>query len=325
MLANKQIHNVAQRMRKLSILSLTLATLASTTHAKCVDQDITLQILGSGGPELDDGRASTSYLIWMDGKARVLVDAGGGSSANFEKSGANVSDLQAVLFSHYHVDHSGDFAEYVKASFFTRREEHLPVFGPAGNDRMPSTSEFLHTLLGNQGAYRYLSSYIEADKPGDFKLVPHNVALSATQATTFEVNKSLVVSAIPVHHGPIAALAWRVDMGPCSISFSGDMSNQTGRLSTLAKGSDLLVAHNAVPEGAQGIARKLHMPPSEIGSIAAQANVSKLIISHRMKRTLGEEQEIATRAEIEKHYKGPVVFANDLDSFNTEQLHREQP
>lgn len=305
-------------MFKLSLFGLALTALASSTHAGCIDQNIKLQVLGSGGPELDDGRASTSYLIWIDGKARILVDAGGGSSANFEKSGAKVNNLQAVLFSHYHVDHSGDFSAYVKASFFTPREENLPVLGPGGNDRMPSTTEFLDTLLGNQGVYRYLSSYVDADKPSEFKLIAHDVALTATQAKKFQVNESVSVSAIPVHHGPIAAVAWRVDIGQCSISFSGDMNNQTGHLSTLANGSDLLVAHNAIPESARGVARKLHMPPSEIGKVAAQANVSKLLISHRMKRTSGKEQEMATRAEIGKRYKGPVVFANDLDSFNLE-------
>ena len=305
-------------MFKLSILGLTLAALTSTTHADCGDQIVKLQVLGSGGPELDDGRASTSYLIWINGKARVLVDAGGGSSENFEKSGAHVNDLQAVLFSHYHVDHSGDFPAYVKASFFTSRENNLPVFGPAGNDRMPSTTEFLNALLGKQGVYRYLSSYVEGGNPSEFKLIPHDVDLSATQVKSFRVNEFVAVDAIPVHHGPIAAIAWRVNMGQCSISFSGDMNNQTGHLSTLAKGSDLLVAHNAIAESAQGVARNLHMPPSEIGKIATQAGVSKLLISHRMKRTSGREQEIATRAEIGKRYKGPVVFTNDLDSFHIE-------
>lgn len=300
-------------MFKLAILGLILGLLAGTTQAACIDQNVKLQVLGSGGPELDDGRASTSYLIWIDGKARVLVDAGSGSSANFEKSGASVNDLQAVLFSHYHVDHSGDFSAYVKASFFTAREENLPVFGPDANDRMPSTTEFLNTLLGNQGVYRYLSSYVEADKPSEFKLIPHDVALDAIQAKKFRVNESLSLSAIPVHHGPIAAVAWRVDIGHCSISFSGDMNNQTGNFSKLAMRSELLVAHNAVPENAQGVARNLHMPPSEIGKIAAQAKVGQLLISHRMKRTSGVAREVATRAEIGKSYGGPVLFANDLD------------
>ncbi|MBE9540256.1 MAG: MBL fold metallo-hydrolase [Proteobacteria bacterium] len=298
------------------MIGLILAISSGHSQAACLDRHIKLQVLGSGGPELDDGRTSSSYLIWVDGNARVLVDAGGGSSANFEKSGASLDDLQAVLFTHFHVDHSGDFAAYIKASFFGSRTEDLPVFGPQGNDRMPSTDDFLATLLGKDGAYRYLSSYIETDQASDFHLIPHSVALNSKEARTFAVNNSLSVSAIPVHHGPIAAVAWRVDIDQCSISFSGDMNNQTGNLNRLAKGSQLLVAHNAIPQDSAGVARQLHMPPSEIGKIAGQAEVKKLLISHRMNRTLGKEQAVQTLAEIRKSYQGPVMFANDLDTFD---------
>ena len=70
---------------------------------------------------------------------------------------------------------------------------------------------------------------------------------------------------------------------------------------------------NAVPEGASGVERKLHMPPSVISQIAADANVKSLVLSHRMMRTLGKEDQ--TQAEIRKHYSGPLAFANDLDCF----------
>jgi ribonuclease BN (tRNA processing enzyme) len=301
------------------MLCLTLVSapglVLGVTPSACSGHQVELQVLGSGGPELDDGRVSSSYLVWVDGKARVLVDAGGGSSANFEKSGANMEDLQAVLFSHFHVDHSGDFAAYVKASFFGSRRENLPVFGPDGNDRMPSTSEFLASLLGKQGTFRYLSAYVEPGGGGDFVLVPHDVDLASSKPQIFELGENLRVSAIGVNHGPIAAVAWRVDIHQCAISFSGDMNNATGNLARLARGSQLLVAHNAIPEGAGGVARKLHMPPSEIGKIAWSAEIEKLIISHRMNRTLGETQTRATRAGIGKFYTGPIIFANDLDKF----------
>jgi len=45
-------------------------------------QSISLQILGSGGPEFSQ-RASSSYIIWVDGKVKVLVDAGGGAFLRF--------------------------------------------------------------------------------------------------------------------------------------------------------------------------------------------------------------------------------------------------
>ena len=68
--------------------------------------------------------------------------------------------------------------------------------------------------------------------------------------------------------------------------------------------ADLFIAHNAVPEGATGIERRLHMPPSVIGQIADSAHVKSLVLSHRMLRTLGKETE--TQAEIRKRYSGPI-------------------
>lgn len=81
----------------------------------------------------------------------------------------------------------------------------------------------------------------------------------------------------------------------------------------LAANADLLIAHNAVPEGATGVERRLHMPPSVIGRIAEEAHVKRLVLSHRMLRTLGKEEQ--TQSEIKKRYSGPIEFANDLDCF----------
>jgi len=55
------------------------------------------------------------------------------------------------------------------------------------------------------------------------------------------------------------------------------------------------------------------MPPSVIGQIAEEAHVKSLVISHRMLRTLGKEEQ--TTVEIRKKYQGPLAFANDLDCF----------
>ena len=105
----------------------------SSELAQCKNSKLALQVLGSGGPEMSDKRASTSYLVWQDGKAIVMIDAGAGSALSFERSDANIEDLQAIAFTHLHVDHSVDFVTLVKASFFTQRNQDLPVFGPTGN------------------------------------------------------------------------------------------------------------------------------------------------------------------------------------------------
>ncbi len=124
------------------LLIVALLCFHTQASAQCQAQRIKIQVLGSGGPELNDGRASTSYLIWLDNKGVVLIDAGSGSSLNYEKTSARLNDLQVMAFSHFHVDHSADFAAYVKAFYFSHRNKPLSVLGPAGNDLMPSASEF---------------------------------------------------------------------------------------------------------------------------------------------------------------------------------------
>jgi ribonuclease BN (tRNA processing enzyme) len=50
-----------------------------------------------------------------------------------------------------------------------------------------------------------------------------------------------------------------------------------------------------------------------IGRIAKIAGVHRVVLSHRMLRTLGREPE--TRSVIARVYGGPVEFAEDLDCF----------
>lgn len=223
-----------------------------------------------------------------------------------------MSQLDVILFTHFHVDHSGDFAALVKSSWFEERRRPLPIYGPRGNDFMPSTVQFVTDLFGSHGAYRYLSELLVRGEQGSYKMEPHDVAAAAGPTSVFR-GDDLKISAARVIHGGVPALAWRVETGGKGIVFTGDTNGEGEGLVRLAGKADLLLAHNAVPEGATGVERRLHMPPSVIGQIAAHAQVKNLILSHRMLRTLGKEEQ--TLAEIKKSYAGPVTFANDLDCF----------
>jgi len=283
------------------------------TAQSCGTTGLVLQVLGSGGPELQDKRASTSYLIWENGQARVLLDAGGGSALRFGESGAQMSQVDVFLFSHFHVDHSSDFPALIFSSWFEDRNRPLPVYGPTGNKFMPSTTEFVHDLFADpRGAWRYLSDLVQPGVEGGYQLQPHNVAISPFPVLVFH-NPHLALYAVSVTHGAFPALAWRVEIGGKRIVFSGDTNGEGAGLTQLASNADLFVAHNAVPEGATGLERRLHMPPSVIGATAANAHVKELVLSHRMLRTLGKENE--TETEIKLRYSGPIAFANDLDCF----------
>lgn len=296
-------------MMTVTLALIAFAAAAGAASTSCGAGGVALQVLGSGGPELTVGRASSSYLVWVDGKARVLVDAGGGSALRFGESGAKIADLDFVLFSHLHVDHSADFPALIKASFFIERKRELPVYGPAGNDIMPATTAFVAGLFDQPGGiYRYLSAFVSGE--GSYRIKAQDVTVKDGETRVIAGNPSVKITAAKVIHGPIPALGWRVDTGGKSIVFSGDMNGEGAGFTALAQGADLLVAHNAVPEGAQGVERKLHMPPSVIGQIAAKARVGQVVLSHRMLRTLGKERE--TLAAIRKTFSGKVNLADDL-------------
>ena len=282
----------------------------------CGSAGLSVQVLGSGGPELEDKRASSSYLIWDHGRARVMVDAGGGSELRFGESGAHMADLDAFLFSHFHVDHSGGFPALVFSSWFGDRSRALPVFGPPGNQYMPSTTEFVQDLFGDKhGAWRYLSELVKKGQGGSYLIEPHDVQSGPAPMLVWR-NGDMALWAVRVVHGAFPALAWRVEIGGKRMVFSGDTNGEGDGLTRLATDADLLIAHNAVPENATGVERRLHMPPSVIGITAGNAHVKRLVLSHRMLRTLGKEAE--TESEIRRHYAGPLAFANDLDCYSVQ-------
>ena len=273
-----------------------------------------VQVLGSGGPELEDRRASTSYLVLQDGRPRLLVDSGGGSALQFGRAGAHVSQLDAIFFTHLHIDHTADFAALIKSSYFEERNRPLPVYGPVGNDYFPTTTEFVGQLFDRKhGAYRYLADFVSGGD-GGYNLVAHDVTLGEHEVRTIYRSPDTVAAATKVIHGGVPALAWRVELAGKVLVFSGDTNGNNGNLELLAKDADVFVAHNAIPEGETGAARELHMPPSVIGRIAAAAKVKSLVLSHRMLRSLGHESE--TRAKIAVLYSGPIAFADDLDCFH---------
>jgi len=287
------------------------SSIAVQAGSTCGEQGVWLQVLGSGGPELEHNRASSSYVIWNDGKARILIDMGAGSALRFKQSGASINDLDVLLLSHLHVDHSNDLPAYIKASYFSGRDRELVLYGPTGNQLMPAIRTYVQNLLGPNGAYRYLSDYLDGRE--SYRLLPHDVKAVGTQQQRVLENKDYRLTSVPVHHGPIPTLAWRVDIAGRSLVFSGDMNNQNNVLAGLANKADILIAHHAIPESSGRVARNLHMPPSVIGKIAEQAAVKKLILSHRMNRTLGKEKQ--TTELIRQAYSGPLQFADDLQCF----------
>jgi len=281
-------------------MKIYLLTLAIATHMFA--QTLSLQILGSGGPELD-GRTSASYILWIDGKARALIDTGSGSMLGFEKYGAKLEDLELIAISHLHIDHVVDLPSYIKAGYFTRRSKMLPIVGTIGNKNFPSMSEFLELSFGENGTYRYMSDVL-TPKSDSFEIRAVDVKVS--RHLEF---KHFHLDVIAVHHGGVPALAFKFSIGEKSVVISGDTNNEIACMNAFSKGTSLLVAHHAISQDAGVYAKNLHMTPLNIGVIASTAKVKKLLLSHRMLRTIAKEKE--SLELIRQNYKGEVVFAED--------------
>ena len=267
-------------------------------------QKVELEILGSGGPELD-GRASTSYVLWIDNKARLIVDMGSGSMLRFEEAKANLGDLDAVVLTHLHIDHSVDLPAFVKAGFFSERSETLDIIAPKGNKYFPGTSEYLETLFGDKGAYRYMQDVLTPSSDS-FEIIPIEIVSNKITKKTY-THFSLDI--IRVNHGIVPALALSIKVDGKKIIISGDTNNAGKNLEKIAKDADLFIAHHAIPEHAGVFAKKLHMSPSIIGEVSSRVDVKKVILTHRMKRTFDNESE--SIKIIKKVYKGKVVLAED--------------
>ncbi len=284
--------------------------------SKCQSNRVQLQILGSRGPELLDDQASTGYLIWLDNKARVIVDAGAGSLQRFKQSKASFEDVDLFLFSHFHVDHSSDFPAYIKGAFFTKRSKPLFVYGPTGTKFVASAEQFVERAIGSEaGMYPYLGNVLDNEARGAYKIKVANIEWSYSDLTikTIYNKNNIRVKTVSTHHGPFPSQGYRVELAGCSITFSGDMSGRLGAMPEFAKNTDIFVAHNAIPEDATGVAALLHMTPTTIGKIAKRANVKNLLLTHLMARSINLEAE--TLRLIKNNYHGAVSFPNDLDRF----------
>lgn len=246
-----------------------------------VHGDLSVMVLGSGGPIATEiGRASASYLIFVDGKPKILMDAGGGAFQRLAASGTDIKDLDIILLSHLHIDHMGDLSPIVKTMYFHNRianvdpnntDYHFPpgrtapfrVFGPGtngapfppvlgadpGTTQYPASSEFVDSHYDlNHGNERYLNIFSRAISGGIFGYQVTDVSPNwqAYNPETIIDEDGLVIKAVGVNHGPVPSLAFRIEYKGKSIVYSGDTSSMGNNMGMISAGADLLIYDTAL-------------------------------------------------------------------------------
>lgn len=292
---------------------LGVLSLPSTASAQsCTPAPATVQILGSGGPVINRERASASYLLWVGGQARVLIDMGGGAYLRFGQSGAKLSDIAMMGVSHLHPDHVSDLPALLWTSR-QQRNEPLPIVGPsgnsvagpAGNDVAPDFPTFLARLFDEKnGAFQVLGATLGAARGNAVRLDVSAIDVAKSEPSTVFKGQDLTVTALGIPHANMPTLAYRVETPAGSVVFSSDQNGTNPKFIDFARDANVLIMHLAIAAGATS---PLHAAPAVVGRIAREAGVGRLIVSH-----IGQFDLNAAIGELKQAYTGPLTIGADL-------------
>src|SRR6202453_4782380 len=262
------------------------ASPASAEDAARPAGSLELQVLGSGGPGAE-GRASSSYVLLVDGTPRILVDSGPGSFARLGEAHIELGALDVVLLTHLHVDHAAELPGIVKARAVSPGHPiPFDVFGPGGPPAhgevpsFPSTRRFIELLFGPDGAFAYLKDFAA---PVSFTVTDLPRTARTVGPEVIYEHDNLAIRALRGHHHDAPAVIYRIDVGGRSIVFSGDIDAQgLPALESIARGADLLVFDAVVldPPGSPPFLFPPHSPPQAIGELAARDHIGRLLLSH---------------------------------------------
>ena len=284
---------------------------------------LSITVLGSGGPIADPHRVSAGYVLSIDGKPRILVDAGGGTFERIGRSGLDLSSLEQILLTHMHIDHTSDLPAVIMHLYMCDRKKPIALSGPTGRpgkdlvpenaSPQPGAIEFVRLLFGPDGAWRYMNTFEGFGI--DVRETPSAVSDRAVHTVPVDQvleDLGVSISAVAVPHGMMPAVAFRIECGEASVVFLGDISGSTEALIELAKNCSMLIHDCALPE--RDVPHgKLHAKPSAIGQTAEQSGAKILLLSHFMPAI---EDEIGEAVEIiRREYSGRIEVASDLKTY----------
>lgn len=274
-----------------------------------------LVLLGTaGGPTPKKLRAAPAQAIAVGDRVYV-VDAGNGVGRQMRLAALPFTGLRHVFLTHHHSDHAADLVTLPLLAWAAGLESKVSLHGPPPLERavkagLKSNAFDIDTRIVDEGRpdLRDLVEVREFRKDG--------VVLK---------DDRLTVTAARVDHPPIReAYAYRFDGEGWSVVISGDTA-PCANLVRLANGADVLV-HEVLILDDDGIVAALGKPTGDplvehvlnshtryrdVGSIAAQAGVKALVLSHYVPGDASFDRE-KVLAEIRKSYAGEVIFGEDL-------------
>ncbi|MBN1881145.1 MAG: MBL fold metallo-hydrolase [Deltaproteobacteria bacterium] len=244
-----------------------------------------LVILGSGTIVPSPARSSPSYLVETR-DATILLDMGTDPLRRITEVGVGVRDIDAVLMSHFHPDHSAGLVPYLFASKYA----------------MGSIREHDLTVIGGVG----LNAFYENLKTAyDGWIVPEQYALELIEALPGEEYRigDVTVGFSSVSHNP-ESLAFRLEADGASLVYSGD-TDWSEDLISLASEADALILECSFPDDMKVPG---HLTPLEAAELAERSGVGTLILTHFYPPV----ESVNLDAVVASRFSGSLIVARDL-------------
>ncbi|HPM75760.1 MAG TPA: ribonuclease Z [bacterium] len=248
-----------------------------------------LILLGTGGCFPTPQRKAPAALVDCAG-GQWLIDCGEDTWRSLAKAGYDGNEIDGILFTHYHLDHTGGLASLLFGLWAQkRRRKPFIIVGPPGLSRL---ARGLPATFGE-----WLD---ELEFALDWREVP--------PPATFRLHDELRVRSVEVVHSPkLTCVGYRLETEGKVLTVSGDTELCPG-LIELAAGADALLAEAGTPDD---LPRPGHVTPSALGEMAAAGGVRRIVLTHFAVPTQAELLRQAT----EKTFGGPVSAAADGDVF----------
>ncbi|SES99926.1 Ribonuclease BN, tRNA processing enzyme [Salinibacillus kushneri] len=240
-----------------------------------------VKVIGFWGAYPEAEGATSSYLLEEDGYS-LLVDCGSGALSRLQKD-IEVTDLDALILSHYHHDHVADIGSLQYASLVQSylREDTpvLPIYGHQAN------LDYFYTLTHKR------TQGLPYDPDEVLNIGPFTITFLQTQH-------------------PVPCYAMRITNGHYTIVYTADTS-YFDALIDFSKHADLLIAECSFYEGMDGSGPG-HMTSDECGKLAQAAGVKQLWLTHLPH--FGNIEQL--KIEAGKYYSGRIDIAQEALTFH---------
>ena len=244
-----------------------------------------VRLLGTGTSLPDPERVQSGVLVEAGGTA-MLLDIGSGVLQRLTQTDVDLTSINQVFISHFHIDHCSDFLAFCQTLWLLGYEKTLELYAP------PQIREW------SRASYDIAFPYLRE------KLLVEKTVLKENDIVHLD---SVVVSMSPTTHSTLESRAFRVEHEGKSVVYSSDTA-PCREVVDLANGADILIHECNWLDG--DYPKGVHTSPSELADIVELADPRKVVITHVSPEVVAKEKQVL--ATVSRRTNAQVILAKDL-------------